>query len=83
MESQIREKLRFTRFDYFARRVFHHNLTSIKVLECELKSTQSFDESNLICHVQIIPISLEHLQIKHTRNIFLKKYGAVLLCCVL
>lgn len=61
-ESQIRQKLRLTRFDYFARGVFHHNLTSIKVLECELKSTQSFDKSNLICHVQIIPISLEHLQ---------------------
>ena len=55
-------------FNYFARGVFHHNLASIKVLKCELESTKSFNKSYLICHVQIIPISLEHLQRKHTRT---------------
>lgn len=50
-----------TWFNYFSRRIFNHNLTSIKVLKCELKSTQCFNKSNLVCHMQIIHIPLEHL----------------------
>lgn len=51
----------FTWFNYFSWRIFHHNLTSIKVLKCELKATQCFNKSYLVCHVQVISISLEHL----------------------
>lgn len=51
----------FTWLNYFSWRVFHHNLTSIKVLKCELKATQCFNKSYLVCHVQVIPISLEYL----------------------
>ena len=67
-------------FNYFARGVFHHNLTSIKVLKCELKPTKSFNKSYLICHVQIIPISLEHLQMKQTRNSGTMEACSVVLC---
>lgn len=80
MESWVKQKSRSTWFNYFSRGVFHHNLTSIKVFKCELKSTQSFNKSYLVCHVQIIPVSLEHLQINHTKH-FKKVRSHDLLCC--
>lgn len=57
-------QLKPTWFNYFSRRIFNHNLTSIKVLKCELKSTQCFNKSNLVCHMQIIHIPMEHLENK-------------------
>lgn len=51
----------FTWLNYFSWGIFHHNLACIKVLKCELKATQGFNKSNLVGHVQIISISLEHL----------------------
>lgn len=62
--SQSPYQVKLTWFNYFSRRIFNHNLTSIKVLKCELKSTQCFNQSNLMCHVQVIPIPLEHLKSK-------------------
>lgn len=58
------DQVKPTWFNYFSRRIFNHNLTSIKVLKCELKPTQCFNKSNLVCHVQIIDIPLEHLESK-------------------
>lgn len=77
----------FTWFNYFARGVFHHNLTSIKMLKCELKSTQSFHKSYLICHMQIIPVSLEHLGTKHMQSrvfclFVFKDYEPIPSCCI-
>jgi len=63
-------QVRLTWFNYFSRRIFNHNLTSIKVLKCELKSTQCFNKSNLMCHMQVVPIPLEHLKNKDRRYLF-------------
>lgn len=51
----------FTWFDYFSRGVLDHDLAPIKVLKCELKATESLYQSDLVRHVQVVSVSLEHL----------------------